>query len=114
MRIDIDLNQIEDRPAFPHRGVMLDTARNFIPTSNIKEVKSNIISKTKLSIKGSKVARLHELILKACSQLLDSMSYSKLNVFHWHVTDSQVFSLVLIIFSLLDHLKYQMCKLRIL
>ena len=24
------------------------------------------------------------------SQLLDSMSYSKLNVFHWHVTDSQV------------------------
>ena len=23
-------------------------------------------------------------------QLLDSMSYSKLNVFHWHVTDSQV------------------------
>ena len=39
MRIDIDLKQIEDRPAFPHRGVMLDTARNFIPTSNIKEVK---------------------------------------------------------------------------
>ena len=24
------------------------------------------------------------------SQLLNSMSYSKLNVFHWHVTDSQV------------------------
>ena len=38
MRIDIDLKQIEDRPAFPHRGVMLDTARNFIPTSKIKEV----------------------------------------------------------------------------
>lgn len=24
-------SQIEDSPHFPHRGVMLDTARNFIP-----------------------------------------------------------------------------------
>jgi len=54
--------EIEDSPAFPHRGVMLDTARNFIPIENIKK-------------------------------LLDSMSYSKLNVFHWHVTDSQSYPL---------------------
>ena len=36
--------QIEDSPAFPHRGVMLDTARNFIPIENIKKVLPQKIS----------------------------------------------------------------------
>ena len=31
------LSQIEDSPHFPHRGVMLDTARNFIPIPDILE-----------------------------------------------------------------------------
>ena len=35
------LSQIEDSPHFPHRGVMLDTARNFIPIPDILE--ANII-----------------------------------------------------------------------
>jgi len=56
--------QIEDSPHFPHRGVMLDTARNFIPISDILK-------------------------------LIDSMSYSKQNVFHWHLTDSQSFPLLM-------------------
>ena len=30
-------SQIEDSPHFPHRGVMLDTARNFIPIPDILE-----------------------------------------------------------------------------
>ena len=55
---------IEDAPHYPHRGVMLDTARNFISLDMIKT-------------------------------LIDSMSYSKLNVFHWHLTDSQSFPLYL-------------------
>ena len=55
---------IEDAPYYPHRGVMLDTARNFISLDMIKT-------------------------------LIDSMSYSKLNVFHWHLTDSQSFPLYL-------------------
>ena len=58
---DVD---IEDSPHYPHRGVMLDTARNFISVDMIKT-------------------------------LIDSMSYSKLNVFHWHLTDSQSFPLYL-------------------
>jgi len=53
---------IQDEPFYPHRGVMLDTARNFIPVDKIKTA-------------------------------IDSMSYSKLNVFHWHITDSQSFPL---------------------
>jgi len=55
---------IIDKPYYPHRGVMLDTARNFIPVHKIKT-------------------------------MIDSMSYSKLNVFHWHITDSQSFPLVM-------------------
>jgi len=56
--------RIQDRPRYPHRGLMLDTARNFIPVPVIKT-------------------------------LIDSMSFSKLNVFHWHLTDSQSFPVVL-------------------
>jgi len=56
--------KISDKPYYPHRGVMLDTARNFIPVDRIKT-------------------------------MIDSMSYSKLNVFHWHMTDSQSFPLVM-------------------
>jgi len=56
--------EISDEPFYKHRGVMLDTARNFISVDMIKT-------------------------------LIDSMSYSKMNVFHWHVTDSQSFPLYL-------------------
>ncbi|KAF5280313.1 hypothetical protein FQR65_LT03122 [Abscondita terminalis] len=51
---------VNDSPTFPYRGIMLDTARNFIPISKIKKV-------------------------------LVGMAANKLNVFHWHITDSQSF-----------------------
>ncbi|SNX84096.1 probable putative exochitinase [Melanopsichium pennsylvanicum] len=53
---------ISDRPAYPYRGLLLDTARNWfdVPT-----------------------------ILK----LIDTMSFVKLNQFHWHATDTQSFPL---------------------
>ncbi|KAF5297919.1 hypothetical protein FQA39_LY11904 [Lamprigera yunnana] len=51
---------VHDAPVFPYRGLMLDTARNFIPVANIKRV-------------------------------LVGMAANKLNVFHWHITDSQSF-----------------------
>ncbi|KAG9008520.1 N-acetyl-glucosamine-6-phosphate deacetylase [Tulasnella sp. JGI-2019a] len=53
---------IKDKAAFPHRGVLLDTARNFYPVSDIYRT-------------------------------LDAMSWTKLNVFHWHIVDSQSFPL---------------------
>lgn len=52
--------KIRDRPAYPHRGLMLDTARNFIPVPDILRT-------------------------------IDAMASSKLNVFHWHITDTQSF-----------------------
>ncbi|KZT28732.1 glycoside hydrolase family 20 protein [Neolentinus lepideus HHB14362 ss-1] len=55
---------IQDTPAYPFRGFMLDTARNYFPPTDI----------------------IHTL---------DAMSWVKLNVFHWHVTDSQSFPLEL-------------------
>lgn len=54
--------QIKDQPIFAHRGLSLDTARNFIP-------------------------------LKDITRTLDGMASCKLNIFHWHATDSQSFPL---------------------
>ncbi|CAF0888569.1 unnamed protein product [Adineta ricciae] len=51
---------ITDSPRFRHRGIMLDTARHFVPVPVIKKN-------------------------------LDTMSYNKINVFHWHLVDDQSF-----------------------
>ena len=51
---------IADKPVYQHRGLLLDTARHFIPISTILRI-------------------------------FDGMSATKLNVFHWHITDSQSF-----------------------
>lgn len=56
---------IVDRPLYPYRGVLLDTARNFYTIESIL-------------------------------RQLDAMSLSKLNVFHWHIVDSQSWPLELV------------------
>ncbi|KAG0260820.1 hypothetical protein DFQ27_003300 [Actinomortierella ambigua] len=53
---------IDDVPKYTHRGVMYDTARNFIPIKNLKKQ-------------------------------VEALAFSKLNVFHWHITDSQAWPL---------------------
>lgn len=53
-----------DAPLFGHRGVMLDTSRNYYPVKDILRT-------------------------------IGAMSANKLNVFHWHITDSHSFPLVL-------------------
>ncbi|KAJ7258728.1 N-acetylhexosaminidase [Mycena haematopus] len=55
---------LNDIPAYPFRGFMLDTSRNFFPVADIKRT-------------------------------LDAMSWVKINMFHWHVVDSQSFPLSL-------------------
>lgn len=55
---------VSDAPFYPHRGLLLDTARNFLSIPLIKK---------------------H----------VDGMASSKLNVLHWHITDSQSFPLKL-------------------
>eukprot|EP01063_Lacrimia_lanifica_P005153 TRINITY_DN12964_c0_g1_i1.p1 TRINITY_DN12964_c0_g1~~TRINITY_DN12964_c0_g1_i1.p1 ORF type:complete len:595 (+),score=148.63 TRINITY_DN12964_c0_g1_i1:52-1836(+) len=51
---------IEDAPRFPHRGLMVDTARHFQPLAAIRAI-------------------------------IDSLPYAKLNVLHWHMSDTQSF-----------------------
>ncbi|CRL01556.1 CLUMA_CG014295, isoform A, partial [Clunio marinus] len=51
---------ISDKPIYKHRGLLLDSARHFIPMPTILRI-------------------------------LDGMSSTKLNVFHWHISDSQSF-----------------------
>ncbi|KAL0921643.1 hypothetical protein M5K25_008737 [Dendrobium thyrsiflorum] len=55
---------ISDRPLFPHRGLLLDTARNFFTVEDIMRT-------------------------------VRAMSYNKMNVLHWHITDSQSFPILL-------------------
>lgn len=50
--------KIVDSPTYGHRGILLDTARNFYPVKDILRV-------------------------------LDAQAYNKMNVLHWHATDSQ-------------------------
>eukprot|EP01062_Namystynia_karyoxenos_P048312 TRINITY_DN3672_c0_g1_i7.p2 TRINITY_DN3672_c0_g1~~TRINITY_DN3672_c0_g1_i7.p2 ORF type:complete len:629 (+),score=239.74 TRINITY_DN3672_c0_g1_i7:76-1887(+) len=49
-----------DAPRFPHRGLMIDTARHFQTLDSIRAV-------------------------------IDSLPYAKLNVLHWHMSDTQSF-----------------------
>lgn len=54
--------EINDKPFYQHRGLLVDTARHFIP-------------------------------LETIYRILDGMALNKMNVFHWHITDSQSFPL---------------------
>jgi hexosaminidase len=56
--------EISDRPLFTHRGILLDTARNYYPVNDILRT-------------------------------IRAMAFNKLNVFHWHITDSQSFPIVI-------------------
>ena len=56
--------RVEDRPLYPHRGLMLDTGRTYFPVSDILRT-------------------------------IDAMAANKINVFHWHITDSQSFPIEL-------------------
>ncbi|XP_066929700.1 chitooligosaccharidolytic beta-N-acetylglucosaminidase-like [Clytia hemisphaerica] len=56
----IDYADIYDKPAYPYRGVLLDTSRNFYSVPSIR-------------------------------RLIKTMSYNKLNTFHWHITDTHSF-----------------------
>ncbi|KAF0683653.1 Aste57867_24298 [Aphanomyces stellatus] len=56
---------IRDAPAFAHRGLALDTSRNFYSVPALKRV-------------------------------LDGMGATKLNTFHWHMTDTHSFSVEII------------------
>ncbi|OVA19587.1 Glycoside hydrolase family 20 [Macleaya cordata] len=55
---------VSDSPIFGHRGVMLDTSRNYYGVEDIVRT-------------------------------IEAMGANKLNVFHWHITDSHSFPLVL-------------------
>ncbi|XP_057669442.1 chitooligosaccharidolytic beta-N-acetylglucosaminidase [Diorhabda carinulata] len=54
--------EISDKPIYRHRGLLIDTARNYLSVDTIKKQ-------------------------------IDGMAVSKLNVLHWHITDSQSFPL---------------------
>lgn len=71
---------VMDSPRFPHRGLLLDTARNFFPVSDIKR-QMDAMGSAKMNGKNrEKKKRQH-------------FFKSKFLVFHWHVYDAQSFPL---------------------
>jgi hexosaminidase len=54
--------KIADAPRFPHRELLIDSARHWLPVATIKA-------------------------------LVAALAYVKINVLHWHMTDSQAFPL---------------------
>lgn len=59
-----DEGHITDKPEYVHRGLLIDTSRNFFS-------------------------------LKTMKRIVDGLSYNKLNVLHWHLTDTHSFPLKL-------------------
>ncbi|CAO0799373.1 unnamed protein product [Mucor circinelloides] len=49
---------IKDQPSYGHRGILLDTSRNYYPVKDILRI-------------------------------IEAQAYNKMNVLHWHATDSQ-------------------------
>jgi hexosaminidase len=74
-----DSTEITDFPRFSYRGVLIDTARHFIPLPILKKV----ICKKKTIFFSS----FNNYFLKQIS----AMAYNKFNVFHWHIVDDQSF-----------------------
>ncbi|KAF7989910.1 hypothetical protein HCN44_008584 [Aphidius gifuensis] len=60
----IDNAKIQDKPMFTHRGLLIDTARNYLPVD-------------------------------AILRTIDGLGSTKMNVLHWHATDTQSFPLKL-------------------
>ncbi|CAE7794354.1 Hexb [Symbiodinium sp. CCMP2592] len=54
--------RIQDSPSFPHRGLLVDSARHFLPPIRLKRT-------------------------------IEAMSFAKLNVLHWHLTEDESFSM---------------------
>ncbi|KAI0927724.1 hypothetical protein AcV5_008183 [Taiwanofungus camphoratus] len=70
---------IEDYPAYPYRGLLLDTARNYFEVSDILRT---LDAMSMVKVSGTWLGPSWPIL-----------SVPKINQFHWHVVDSQSFPL---------------------
>jgi hexosaminidase len=87
--------QISDTPRFPHRGLMIDSAR-FV---RIHHTSGSLLTSTAVHTGMTYacssglvfIARRHFQPIATIKKLIDSLTYAKLNVLHWHMSDTQSF-----------------------
>lgn len=80
---NINATSISDFPRFPHRGILLDTSRHFLP---VKVILDNLVSLLHLW----KHPFLSDVLMH-CLFAQETMAMNKINVFHWHIVDDPSF-----------------------
>ncbi|ORY00077.1 hypothetical protein K493DRAFT_406015 [Basidiobolus meristosporus CBS 931.73] len=90
-RIPLAPVSITDKPVFPHRGVMIDTSRNFLKVADIKRTLDGM-SYNKLNVLHWHIIDQHSFPLKTKTypQLAEKGAYSK----HWVYTEKDVRDIV--------------------
>ncbi|KHG19960.1 hexb2 [Gossypium arboreum] len=78
LQIDMSPWTIIDQPRFSYRGLLIAT-----------NMKGGMAVKLQIFIDTSR----HYLPVPVIKKVIDSMSYAKLNVMHWHIVDTQSFPL---------------------
>lgn len=84
----VHLAVIEDAPRFPHRGVMIDTARHFLPLPAIYEMLDA------MTYSGCVGVPCSGLATAVAPQLVAVAAHPSFNVLHWHLVDDQSFPFV--------------------
>lgn len=80
----INATFISDFPRFPHRGVLLDTSRHFLP---VKVILANLVSPFDRQKTFFTLQFAHSIFLF----VQETMAMNKFNVFHWHIVDDPSF-----------------------
>lgn len=81
---------IRDAPRFAYRGLLIDTARHFLPISLIK-VSLVVAIHGAFPFAAKSAYPSTARCLCVLQSHLDAMEINKMNVLHWHIVDDQSF-----------------------
>ncbi|KAL7980270.1 hypothetical protein Chor_000091 [Crotalus horridus] len=88
----LNKTDVVDFPRFPHRGLLLDTSRHYLP---LKVILQTLVGEPGSNLEDPErsyiiLATLQKLLAWFPTEM-DVMAYNKFNVFHWHIVDDPSF-----------------------